>query len=1382
MKKPSRKKALRALRVRRTHRFELLEPRLTLSANASPFPVPSWSTLPNGIPILTSFPSSPAVIYLDYDGDAAQNISETDLDNTPGVFTVYEQNRIYEHWRGITALYSMFDISVTTVEPPNPGLNTEWIAITNDMITKGGVNGVNSFPDDAPSGVSGSDWWAEGYSHEISHGFGNWHQSSYDLLGMKLDEYAPFPSGDPLRGGIMGAGSGTIVKWQYGHMSDTVLTIQADMEAIRSDVDGLDGAGDGYRPDDQTGTGIGSASALSVVDSTTQAKIGILERLTDQDWWSFTSTGGTYNILVGHDAPSPVDVKISIYDSSGILLATEDGDPLESAASSNANYRSMVNDTHLTMNLAAGTYYIKVESHGNYSDQGQYIARVDRMLDGWRSEDIGLVYTPGFTDFDEATGTFTVGGSGRGIGGTPSQGGDSAQFAFTKLIGDGEIIAHVDSMETAKSIIRAGITMRESLATGSKFFSVYTTPSSGVTMQRRSSTNGNSSSQSTSAFAFSPTWIRIKRAGNTFTAYYGSDGVNWTQVGSSQTVVMGSEVLVGLISTSANDLDRLTSNFLTTATFTNVQVANQSNIGSVGSAGTSSFDPATNTLTLNGRGAGWGNVASQQDASFVYYRPLAGDGSVTVHLASTNHSTNTSGVMIRESLTSGSKYFASWIKPNTGIVQSFRSTTSGSSTDSTIPAGANWLRVERTGDIFRAFTSVDGNSWTQFGGDELIDMNANVLIGLMVASGNTVTTNTSTFDNLSFTGNVGSTQPINTLLAPTTLQLSNLTPTGATLTWVNPNVPLAGDYNGDGTVDAADYVVWRATDGTPTGYANWRSTYGLSQAIVTGFTVQRSSDGVNFQTLGTTAAGVLSYTDTTATGGEKYYYRVLTNDAVGVSDPSLAVSATTRAPAVSSLKVYSADTTKLVIEWFDASGETDYTLQRSTTGTGSWTTIGASSISKNTPFYVDSGLSAGTQYFYRVITVDASGDSATSATVSAYTRLNSTPTNVVFNSASSTSITFSWDAIANITRYAVYRGVGNGSNEWQLLNDNLASPTITDTGLTSGAEYYYRIVGYDANGAATKTAQVFGWPGLVTSLPSPWGTQDIGAVGTLGTVSYSGGTFTVIGGGADIWGNSDEFRYVYTNLSGNGFIQARIDSMREPTANYYSRAGLQIRETTAIGSKQVSIMLHETEAGTRLQRRASTNGGTVETLGPIVNSPYWLRLERSGNTFTGKVSPDGVNWTTLGTYSVSMNTNVLIGMALTPRDDNQVHWAKFDNVTSSVTGAGAGSGFDSSLNALAAATLDGITSAGSFSSTQLAASSMNNTGSTTHSDHDTTLLDTAFAHFSPRARFDHTLASDTLSGDHQDAEEFGFSEFTTHEEMRSNIFSQGRFRKLCSSV
>jgi hypothetical protein len=42
------------------------------------------------------------------------------------------------------------------------------------------------------------------------------------------------------------------------------------------------------------------------------------------------------------------------------------------------------------------------------------------------------------------------------------------------------------------------------------------------------------------------------------------------------------------------------------------------------------------------------------------------------------------------------------------------------------------------------------------------------------------------------------------------------------------NVALGGDFNNDQVVDAADYVAWRKTDGTPSGYNAWRTNFGRS--------------------------------------------------------------------------------------------------------------------------------------------------------------------------------------------------------------------------------------------------------------------------------------------------------------------------------------------------------------------------------------------------------------------------------------------------------------------------------------------------------------------------------------------------------------------------
>ena len=46
-----------------------------------------------------------------------------------------------------------------------------------------------------------------------------------------------------------------------------------------------------------------------------------------------------------------------------------------------------------------------------------------------------------------------------------------------------------------------------------------------------------------------------------------------------------------------------------------------------------------------------------------------------------------------------------------------------------------------------------------------------------------------------------------------------------------------GDFDGDRDVDAADYVVWRKTDGTQAGLDAWRANFGISLSVGSGVTL-----------------------------------------------------------------------------------------------------------------------------------------------------------------------------------------------------------------------------------------------------------------------------------------------------------------------------------------------------------------------------------------------------------------------------------------------------------------------------------------------------------------------------------------------------------------
>jgi type II secretory pathway pseudopilin PulG len=175
-----------------------------------------------------------------------------------------------------------------------------------------------------------------------------------------------------------------------------------------------------------------------------------------------------------------------------------------------------------------------------------------------------------------------------------------------------------------------------------------------------------------------------------------------------------------------------------------------------------------------------------------------------------------------------------------------------------------------------------------------------------------------------------------------------------------------------------------------------------------------------------------------------------------------------------------------------------------------------------------------------------------------------------------------------------------------------------------------------------------------------WQHEDIGSVAAAGSASSTACNWTISGSGVDIWDNTDEFHFVYQSLSGDGQIIARVVSMTN--TNTWAKAGVMIRETLTGGSKH-AMMVVTPGNGTAFQRRTSTGGASTHTAGSSVVAPYWVKIKRVGNTLTGYESPNGSTWTQVGTDTVSMASNIYIGLCVTSHNDGVLCSAAFDNVS-----------------------------------------------------------------------------------------------------------------------
>jgi regulation of enolase protein 1 (concanavalin A-like superfamily) len=235
---------------------------------------------------------------------------------------------------------------------------------------------------------------------------------------------------------------------------------------------------------------------------------------------------------------------------------------------------------------------------------------------------------------------------------------------------------------------------------------------------------------------------------------------------------------------------------------------------------------------------------------------------------------------------------------------------------------------------------------------------------------------------------------------------------------------------------------------------------------------------------------------------------------------------------------------------------------------------------------------------------------------------------------------------------------GTGATTWSIVAGTLpAGLTLSAAGVVSGTP--------TTAGTSTFTVQASdaGWPGNVAAqamsiaiapaivgLPNPWAHRDIGSVGLPGSAQYGDAGFTVTASGADVWGSADAFHFVYQPWTGDGSIVTRVASVTN--ANSWSKAGVMFRESLTPGSAHGFILVSAAK-GVAFQRRDVTGGVSVSTSGSLSAPPRWLRLDRSGSTFSAYESADGVTWTLVGTDTIPMAAQIYVGVAATSHDNTR---------------------------------------------------------------------------------------------------------------------------------
>lgn len=187
--------------------------------------------------------------------------------------------------------------------------------------------------------------------------------------------------------------------------------------------------------------------------------------------------------------------------------------------------------------------------------------------------------------------------------------------------------------------------------------------------------------------------------------------------------------------------------------------------------------------------------------------------------------------------------------------------------------------------------------------------------------------------------------------------------------------------------------------------------------------------------------------------------------------------------AITNLNATATGFTTAELTWVAVQNATSYTLQRAT-DSGFTANLVTSTVTTNSSNVT--GLTSGTEYFFRVAPVGGSqnGTWSNTATLEMH-RLGSPSLTLTVNST--TQITANWSTVANAnssTRYTLQRATNSSFSANLTTVNNINGTSNVSTGLAVGQTYFYRVraVAPDSTGDWSNTASSSTTPNAPTNV------------------------------------------------------------------------------------------------------------------------------------------------------------------------------------------------------------------------------------------------------------------------------------------------------------
>lgn len=172
---------------------------------------------------------------------------------------------------------------------------------------------------------------------------------------------------------------------------------------------------------------------------------------------------------------------------------------------------------------------------------------------------------------------------------------------------------------------------------------------------------------------------------------------------------------------------------------------------------------------------------------------------------------------------------------------------------------------------------------------------------------------------------------------------------------------------------------------------------------------------------------------------------------------------------------------------------------------------------------------------------------------------------------------------------------------------------------------------------------------------------DVGTVHLPGACDYDPDqqTFTITGAGANIWGDHDDFHFVWRRMKGDFIVTLRA-AFIGAGVNAHRKFGWMARTSLDTNAPAISTGIHG-DGLTSLQFRR-TKGGQTEEARAAITAPDVVQLERQGSTYIMSVARYGDPFTSVQVTDLDLGEEIYVGLFVCSHEDHVQEKAVFHDV------------------------------------------------------------------------------------------------------------------------